>query len=511
MTMMRRCSGFKLCTAIGLALIVVLLMSSASDAATSCGFSTQRVQCGDFACDKETKVCIACRADSDCYPGAMSCDVTSGKCKVRSFTSLFGARTILAMLGAFVVCSIAVLAGVGGGGILVPMFCGLMEIPMLSAVGMSQSTICGQSTLNMYFAIQEKHPDSSWDRPLINYQYLGLLLPPGLIGTLVGGILSKLCPDVLRLILLLVLLSVVLYRSWGTMKKQYRQDTNPSHVTVETGNANETSHRENHDNNDKSQRCELTEKAGGVKRELGENTEILSTPEQSPQSLRCPPQSQYPQQELSLNFACFLVLLLFNIFRTYAVCGGFLYWLCVLVPVAFLSVVFFFNREKLRKLAGSNPAQMTFAWTQRNSVAYPMVAVLAGASAAMLGIGGGLVLGFVLNEVGIVPQEASVTGGMATFFIAFSSALQLLITGSLVVDFGIVFSIVGLCSSALGQLVFMTYIKSHGLSYLIIGSLIFVVGGSLVSLGGFGIYNAVISIQAGGSVMAFGCLCARAK
>ncbi|AYU81603.1 Sulfite exporter TauE/SafE, putative [Leishmania donovani] len=511
MTMMRRCRGFKLYTAIGLALMAVLLMSSASAAETSCGFSTQRLQCGDFACDKEGKICIACRADNDCYPGAMRCDATSGKCKMRSFTSLFGARTILAMLGAFVVCSIAVLAGVGGGGILVPMFCGLMEIPMQSAVGMSQSTICGQSTLNMYLIIRQKHPDSSWDRPLINYQYLSLLLPPGLIGTLIGGILSKLCPDVLRLILLLVLLSVVLYRSWETMKKQYRQDTDPMHVTVEANDANATSHRESYDGNGKSQSRELTETAGGAKKGLCEDIAVLPTPEQSPPPIERPPQSQYLQQELSMNIACFLVLLLFNIFRTYTVCGGFLYWLCVLVPVAFLSVVFYFNREKLRKLTESDPAQMTFTWTQRNSVTYPMVAVLAGGSAAMLGIGGGLVLGFVLNEVGIVPQEASATGGMATFFIAFSSALHLLITGSLVVDFSVVFCIVGLCSSALGQLVIMNYIKRRGLSYLIIGSLVFVVGGSLVALGGYGIYNAVISTQAGGSVLAFGRFCARAK
>ena len=103
------------------------------------------------------------------------------------------------------------------------------------------------------------------------------------------------------------------------------------------------------------------------------------------------------------------------------------------------------------------------------------------------------------------------TGGMATFFIAFSSALQLLVTGSLVVDFGLAFFVVGLFATALGQFVFMKYIKEHGLSYLIIGALATIVGGSLVVLGGYGIYNAVDSSRAGGDVMAFGKLCARAK
>lgn len=501
---MRAGRRVQLCVAVGVAVAVVLMLLSCTAAAeTSCGFSTQRVQCGDLACDKERKVCIACRSDSDCYPGAMKCDLDSGKCKVRSFTSLFGGRTVVAMLGAFLICSIAVIAGVGGGGILVPMFCALIQIPMQSAVGLSQSTICGQSTLNMYLAVQQKFPDASWDRPLINYQYLSLMLPLGLIGTLIGGILSKLCPDVLRLVLLFVLLSAVLYRTVEKMKSQYKQDTSAQQVTVESGeasNANAAVQRQDYGSNGKGEAASPPAK---------QTTAAAASPtsEAAGSPVTRPAQPQYPQQELIMNFACFFVLLLFNILRTSAACGGFLYWLCVLVPLAFLGVAFYYNREKLRKLSETDPTQLTFVWNQRNSVTYPMVAVVAGAAAAMLGIGGGLVLGFVLYEVGLVPQEASVTGGMATFFIAFSSALQLLVTGSLVVDFGIVFFAVGFCSTALGQFVFMKYIKEHGLSYLIIGSLAFVVGGSLVVLGGYGIYNAVISSRNGGSVMAFGKLC----
>ncbi|CAJ1033671.1 putative Sulfite exporter TauE/SafE [Leishmania utingensis] len=510
MSNMQRGRGVRLCTALGMALMAVLLLSNVTAAKTRCDFNTQRVQCGDLACDKKAQICIACRTDSDCYPDAMSCDMTSGKCKVRGFTSLFGARTIFTMLGTFLICSIAVIAGVGGGGILVPLFCGIMKIPMQFAVGMSQATICGQSTVSMYLIVQQKHPDSSWDRPLINYQYLSLILPLGLIGTLIGGILSKLCPDVLRLLLLFVILSAALYRTSVKVVKQYKQDTNAWQATVEADGENAASQQGNYGNNDERQGYELINRAVDAKSESRQGTTVLATSEHSLPDFENPPQSQYPQQELAMNFTCFLVLLLFNILRMYLVCGGLLYWLCVLIPLVFLSTVFYLNYEKLRKLVESDSAQVTFAWTQKNTVMYPMVAVIAGASAAMLGIGGGLVLGFVLNEVGLVPQQASATGGMATLFIAFSSVLELLVTGHLVVDFGIVFCIVGLCSGSLGQFVFMEYIKGHGLNYLIIGSLAFILGGSLVSLGGYGIYTTVISVHAGRSLMAFGHLCARA-
>ncbi|KAG5496114.1 hypothetical protein JKF63_02415 [Porcisia hertigi] len=500
--------GVKWCSVVSLVLMAMLFMSYVTAAETSCRFRTQRLQCGDLACDRETNICVACRVDSDCYPGAMRCDVASGRCKMRSFTSFFGARAGLAILCAFLICSIGVVAGVGGGGILVPMFCGLLEVSMQSAVGLSQSTICGQSALNMYLAVQKKHVDTSWDRPLINYQYLSLLLPLGLIGTLIGGILSKFCPDVLRLVLLFVVLSAVLYRTLGNMRKQYKQDTNEQQMSVEISDMSEASRLQSCSGSGETQSSKV---AGRDLSESRENTTVSLVLEQTSPPIVRPSQSQYPQQEIAMNFASFFVLLLFNIFRTYSVCGGFMYWLCVLVPLLFLSVVFYFNRQYLCRLAESNPEQVTFPWTQENSVTYPMVAVIAGAAAAMLGIGGGLVLGFVLYEVGLAPQEASATGGMATFFIAFSSALQLLVTSSLVVDRGIVLFIVGLCSTALGHFVFMKYIKEHGLDYLILGSLAFIVGGSLVVLGGYSIYNTVMLTRAGDSVLAFGRLCARTK
>ncbi|KPA84556.1 hypothetical protein ABB37_01091 [Leptomonas pyrrhocoris] len=500
------------CTVVlGLAVFLAVVCSAVVSAEATCSYRTQRVQCGDLACDKTTSVCIKCRTNDDCYPAAMRCDGASGKCKVSSFTSRLGWGTVLAMIGGCIVCSIGVIAGVGGGGILVPMFCGFLSIPMQSAVGLSQSTICGQSTLNMYISVQQKYPDRSWDRPLINYQYLSLLLPLGLFGTLVGGILSKLCPDVLRLVLLFVLLSGVLYRTVQKMRAQYEKDKEMREVTVEAGDTNASpSVPKEYGSSGETAKKEAAD-APNASPSAREVPAASPTSEVSQTVLERAPQPQYPRQELMMNFVCFFVLLAFNILRTWTSCGGALYWMCVLVPLLLLATAFYFNREKLRHIAESDPTKLSFTWNQNTSINFPMVAVIAGAAAAMLGIGGGLVLGFVLYEVGLVPQEASVTGGMATFFIAFSAALQLLVTGSLVVDYGLVFFVVGLFATGLGQFVFMKYIKEHGLSYLIIAALATIVGGSLVVLGGYGIYNAVDSVRENGDVMAFGRLCAKAK
>lgn len=478
-----------------LVVVASFVSVSVGAAEVSCGFTTQRVQCGDFGCDKDRLVCIPCRFTADCYPHGMDCNADSGKCVVRSFTSLFGFRTAISMVGAFVICSIAVIAGVGGGGILVPMFTGLIQIPMQSAVGLSQCTICGQSTLNMFLAVQKKYPDASWARPLINYQYLSLLLPLGLIGTLLGGVLSKVCPDLLRLVLLFVLLSAVLYRTVKKMRSQYAADKRAGEVTIESSTANNGNGNSNGNGNGDG---------NGYGSAAGPGEDAAS--EKTEEAERAA-QPQYPEYELILFFTCFGVLLAFNVFRSYSGCGGWFYWFCIVAPLVFLSAAFYYSLLRLQNMQDTAPERITFLWSRTNTIIYPMAAVIAGAAAAMLGIGGGLVLGFVLYEVGFVPEEASVTGGMGTFFISFASVLQMLITGHLVLDFGIIFALVGTASTALGQFVFMKYIKDHGLSYLIVACLASIVGSSLLVLGGYGIFNAVDSARNGGSIMAFGRLC----
>lgn len=477
--------------------------SNSTSSVDTCNFRTQRVQCGDYACDASTHVCITCDKDAQCYPAAMECDVSTGKCEVKSFGRILNFTSILALIGAFAVCAIGVIAGVGGGGILVPMFTPMMKLPMMSAVALSQSTICGQTTLNVYLSLPLKHPDASWDRPLINYQYLGLLLPLGLIGTLIGSILNNICSDFLRLLLLFVLLTAVLIRTIIKTRRQFAADKQTVRVTNASEGADGSTHEmqkikpgtQNYKATKQSNASELTTSAG-----VDESVSSSLPPPR-------PAMPQYPVLEITMFISCFSLLLFFNVTRSYTTCGSVMWWIYVIVPIIYLSSMFYYHYSRLAALAAEEPDALTFKWNRNTSLVFPLAAVVAGAAASMLGIGGGLVLGFVMYEVGLAPEETSITGGTATFFIAFSSGLQLFFTGNLQLDSGLVGFLIGMASTGLGQLVLMKYIREHGLRFLIVASLALIVGGSLLILGGVGIVEAVETIRSGGSIFSMGRLC----
>ncbi|KAF8307260.1 hypothetical protein C4B63_17g30 [Trypanosoma cruzi] len=154
--------------------------------------------------------------------------------------------------------------------------------------------------------------------------------------------------------------------------------------------------------------------------------------------------------------------------------------------------------------------RLVFHWSNSTTILYPLVSVVAGVASAMLGIGGGLVLGFILYDVGLIPEEASVTGGVVTLFLAFSSALSLLIESHLLIDYGGVLFACGIVSTILGQFVLMRIIKKYKLRFLIIAALVTIIAGSLTFLTSYGIYSSLNLTRSGGSIIAFGRLC-RAK
>ena len=380
--------------------------------------------------------------------------------------------TFGALLASIAVCSIAVVAGIGGGGMLVPLFATLLEVPMPVAVSLSQATICGQSCLNMAVQLFRKHPESSV-RPVINYQYLSLILPLSLAGTLLGSAFSKIVPDWLRIAMLFTLLTTVLHRVIERAKRQFRADKIRTSEQVEMQKIEERPTREPQESFD-----------------------------------------QFPPYELGTSVLYFSVLLICNIIRSNDTeCGSTAYLLLFVIPVSILCCGYLHARSRLLKVwadvsAGAVPPdRLTFHWNFKTTAVFPAIAVIAGSGATMLGIGGGLILSFVLFEAGLSPEEASASSGMATLLIATESAIHLYLQQQLPKDFGALFFFGGLLSAVVGQSIFIPFIKKNDWKFLIVAALGIIVGGSLIALTSYGIYDTVILLKHEGSLLTFGHFC----
>ena len=133
---------------------------------------------------------------------------------------------------AFVTVVCASTGGLGGGGLLVPLYMLVLHLGRF-AIPLSNATIFGASIANVLLNWRRRHPEA--DRPLIAFDVALMLEPITLAGTVVGVTLNAIFPQWLVTILLVVLLGVTARKTLSKAISTYRKETNLSVEEVREG------------------------------------------------------------------------------------------------------------------------------------------------------------------------------------------------------------------------------------------------------------------------------------
>lgn len=116
----------------------------------------------------------------------------------------------LAVLGLMIAAG----GGIGGGGILVPIYILVMGFSPKHAIPLSNITVLGGALANTMLNISKRHPLA--DRTMIDWDLILVMEPLTVAGALIGAVLNKILPEVLLSVLLVILLS---FTAWTTLKK----------------------------------------------------------------------------------------------------------------------------------------------------------------------------------------------------------------------------------------------------------------------------------------------------
>lgn len=127
--------------------------------------------------------------------------------------------TFLVIIGLIIAAS----GGIGGGGILVPLLILVFGFSPKHAIPLSTFTILGSSITNMLMNLEKRHPDA--DRPLIDWDLMMIMEPLTVGGAIFGAYLSKLLPEWLLTISLVLLLGVTAHRTLVKGMQQYKKES----------------------------------------------------------------------------------------------------------------------------------------------------------------------------------------------------------------------------------------------------------------------------------------------
>ncbi len=151
---------------------------------------------------------------------------------------------------------IAAGGGIGGGGVLVPIYILIMKFSPKHAVScslvlsfrlyyyqshllisslqipLSNITVFGGAIANTILNIRKRHPLA--DRPLVDWDLILVMEPLTIAGALIGAILNKLLPEALLVISLVALLSFTAYNTLKKAVRMYKAETRAMRLVRES-------------------------------------------------------------------------------------------------------------------------------------------------------------------------------------------------------------------------------------------------------------------------------------
>jgi len=214
-----------------------------------------------------------------------------------------------------------------------------------------------------------------------------------------------------------------------------------------------------------------------------------------------------PWVKVRLLIFCFLVVLVLNIFKgggsfsspLGVECGSFAFWFLTSMVFAWVVCISLYVRADLIKMyylkakIGYKYAKGDIEWNEWATIKYPCVCFFAGFFAGMFGVGGGIVKGPLMLEMGVDPQVAAASSACMILFTSFTATTSFYIFDLLIYDYAVWLFIIGFLFTSVGQYGLSYLMKRYNRNSYIIFSIGAVVGLSALLMG----LQSIISLFSG--------------
>lgn len=343
--------------------------------------------------------------------------------------------------------------GIGGGGILIPIYILVMDFSPKHAIALSNVTVFGGAVANIILNVRQRHPNA--DRPLIDWQLILLFEPVTIAGAVVGTLINSMLSETTIVVLLVMLLSFTARKTLSKAIKMYRKETIEIREQEKLASNAELIPlvKSDEDSNDDAAKV------------LG-NTELAKVLEEEKTS---------PIGAIAAVVALFLFVFVVNLAKGGGAyvsplgieCGSMAFWLAnglIVVAAAVVTLMarnWLIFRYELKERIGYEYVEGDVRWNSRATSVYPSICCLAGVAAGMFGIGGGIIKGPLMLAMGVHPVVASATSATMILFTSITATTSYAIFGLLLPEYAIVCFFFGLIATFLGQVLLSYLMRLH--------------------------------------------------
>ena len=377
-------------------------------------------------------------------------------------------------------------SGLGGGLLFIPVLLLILNFYPHEAIPISKIVIFAGALTSFIQNTKVKRPHRN--SKALNYNLIIVNTSNLLLGTVFGVTLNKILPNTLILFLLCILLFYYSYKTFKTFLKLYNEEANTDLHSM-SSQMNSISPRNS--NNDINQPIDQ------VEREIYKDQFLLRW------------------DKLQFILFPFLIMAILSILRESNIVSkcSLLYW--VLIILFALTVIIFdyfvlLHIEKeynYRKLINFPYDAKDINWTRDTIIKLNAIGFIAGFIAGTIGIGGGVVLGPILLDLGIHPIVGTVTTNFLVLITSSSTTFQFILFEMLNFQYGFLCIIFSALGSYCGTYLVNNYVKNTGKQSFIVLILFFVVVISAVVLPLSSLINIFNDYRKGIDIFEFDSLC----
>lgn len=397
------------------------------------------------------------------------------KCRRARLFENGAGRDVAAALVFFLISGLALSVGIGGGGLYVPLLMIITGFQLRQATAVSQACLAGGATTALIYNLRQRHP--SGQKPMIDYDLLLVMGPNLLIGALIGSALTQSLPSWLILVLLTAVLCPSAVAAFQKAIQTWRKEG------VEPANASNSRLSKNpierlirlccpkrYAQFDEKDADPSNPSEGAPPQVVGasaiEGSEIVvevagadeppfagaaatenesaADSQSSHTSMNPRLRVQYPKRRLAIAGLFWAVVILTIFARGGPATEGFVvycsapYWLLALLTAAVLALISLFATHRAIAHGHTPDAEGDgLDWNVATARKIVLWSLLAGILAALCGIGGGMVMGPILLNLGFLPQVQSATTATTLFILSTSTCIAFLVAGTAPLDYSL--------------------------------------------------------------------------
>ncbi len=377
-------------------------------------------------------------------------------------------------------------SGLGGGLLFIPVLLLILNFYPHEAIPISKIVIFAGALTSFIQNTKVKRPHRNCKA--LNYNLIIVNTSNLLLGTVFGVTLNKILPNTLILFLLCILLFYYSYKTFKTFLKFYKEESTGELHSMSSQMNSISSRNINYD---------INQPIDQVEREIYKDQFLLRW------------------DKLKFIVFPFVIMAILSILREsnmVSKCSLF-YWILILLFA--LTVVSFdhlvlqhIEKEyEYRKLINFPYDEKDINWTRETIIKLNIIGFIAGFIAGTIGIGGGVVLGPILLDLGIHPIVGTVTTNFLVLITSSSTTFQFILFKMLNYQYGflcIIFSSIG---SYCGTYLVNNYVKNTGKQSFIVLILFFVVIISAAVLPLTSLINIINDYRKGIDIFEFESLC----